>query len=421
MTLQVRLIDLVVAFSRALDHVSRAVSDHHIHVGYFAARLGERLGLDARDRCELLLSALLHDVGAISLKTGLDGLLFEQNADAHARAGWALIGTCPRLAAAGEVVLHHHAAWEDVADDLDGAKRLGAIVHLADRLDVQLRRSEPLAPQLTRAFTKLEPGRGRLFSPEHLDALRDMLDDPQVREGVEDPSIGLHSGPGARLEEEILDTEGVISFSNLFSLVIDSRSPFTATHSSGVAETARLLAMRAGLGHDVAQKVFVAGLLHDIGKLGVPLSILEKPGPLDAAEMCEMQLHAGRSKTILDAVPGFDEVSRWGALHHERLDGSGYPFGLRGDELEVPSRIIAVADVFTAIAEDRPYRRGMPLETACGVLRGQVRDGLLDGDLAGLLLNDIDEADCARRKAQARARSSFDEAYDICTRNSEDA
>lgn len=114
-------------------------------------------------------------------------------------------------------------------------------------------------------------------------------------------------------------------------------------------------------------------------------------------------------------------VSRWGALHHERLDGSGYPFGLRGDELEVPSRIIAVADVFTAIAEDRPYRRGMPLETACGVLRGQVRDGLLDGDLAGLLLNDIDEADCARRKAQARARSSFDEAYDICTRNSEDA
>ena len=109
MTLQVRLIDLVVAFSRALDHVSRAVSDHHIHVGYFAARLGERLGLDARDRCELLLSALLHDVGAISLKTGLDGLLFEQNADAHARAGWALIGTCPRLAAAGEVVLHHHA------------------------------------------------------------------------------------------------------------------------------------------------------------------------------------------------------------------------------------------------------------------------------------------------------------------------
>lgn len=421
MTLQVRLIDLVVAFSRALDHVSRAVADHHIHVGYIAARLGERLGLDDRDRCELLLAALLHDVGAISLKTGLDGLIFEQRADEHARAGWALIGTCPRLAAAGEIVLHHHDAWADAEPRLDRARRLGAIVHLADRVDVQFRRFEPLPPQVPKVLKRLEAGRGHLFAPEHLDALADMLHDPSVVKGIETPSARLDSGLGARYEDEMLDTGGVISFSNLFSLVIDSRSPFTATHSTGVAETARLLSLWAGMGEEVAQQVFVAGLLHDIGKLGVPLDILEKPAPLTPDEMVEMQRHAERSKSILDTVPGLEDVSRWGSLHHERMDGSGYPFGLKGHELTLPSRIIAVADVFTAIAEDRPYRRGMPLETACSVLRSQSRDGLLDGDLVALLLRNIDDADCARRKAQSRARSSFDEAYDICTRKREDA
>uniref|UniRef100_B8DRK0 Metal dependent phosphohydrolase n=1 Tax=Nitratidesulfovibrio vulgaris (strain DSM 19637 / Miyazaki F) TaxID=883 RepID=B8DRK0_NITV9 len=404
--LEVRLIDLTVAFSRALDLVSPAVAAHHVHVGFIAARLAERLGLPDRDRCELLLASLMHDAGAVPLKAALEGLVFEQDMDSHSRAGAVMLGTCPRLAEAARLVRHHHAPWCHGRKE-DGVPAIAHLIHLADRLVVQLRRDEDPARQFSRALKRLERGRSILFRPDALDALHDLTVDPDFAAGLRAPECHLHTGAGHRLEGEVLDADGIISFSALFSLVIDSRSPFTATHSSGVAETARLLARWAGFDGPQGKALYVAGLLHDIGKLGVPLDILEKPGRLDEQEMAGMRRHAAHSMDILASVPGFTSVATWGALHHERMDGSGYPYGLTGDDLPLPARIVAVADVFTAIAEDRPYRRGMPPEAARAVLRDQARDGKLDGGLVDLLLSRYEEMDDARRQAQERARHEF--------------
>ncbi len=405
--LEVRLIDLTVAFSRALDLVSPAVAAHHVHVGFIASRLAERLGMPDRDRCELLLASLMHDVGAVPLKAALEGLVFEQDMDSHSRAGAVMLRTCPRLAQAARLVRHHHAPWCHGRGE-DGVSATAHVIHLADRMDVQLRRGEDPARQFPRAMERLERGRSILFRPDALDALYDLTADPDFAAGLRAPECHLHTGAGARLEEETLDADGVISFSALFSLVVDSRSPFTATHSSGVAETARLLARWAGFDGPQAKSLYVAGLLHDIGKLGVSLDILEKPGRLDAAEMALMRRHAEHSMDILASVPGFAQVANWGALHHERMDGSGYPYGLTATDLPLPARIVAVADVFTAIAEDRPYRHGMPPDAARAVLRDQARDGKLDGELVDLLLSRYEEMDAARRQAQDRARHEFD-------------
>lgn len=416
MNLQVRLIDLIKAFSSALDLVSRAVADHHVHVGYLSARLGERLGLDPQRRSELLLAALLHDAGAISMNVALEGLDFERDVDAHARAGAALLSTCPRLARASQVVLLHHVPWRE----LDQSRRRdqdACIIHLADRADVQFKRGVPLAEQAERMLGRLEPGRGWLYASEHMDALRDVLLDPATAEGLQNPGAYLHTGPGERPENEVLDTDGIIAFSNLFSLIIDWRSPFTATHSTGVAETSRVLARWLGFSPDGAKVVYVAGLLHDIGKLGVPLDILEKPASLTAEELVEMQLHARRSLDILGGVPGLEQVALWGGQHHERLDGTGYPHGRKGDELDLATRIVAVADVFTAITEDRPYRKGMPYATAMSVLRTQARDGLLDGRVVEALLERFDEVDDVRRRSQTRARQEFDRVLAEFSRN----
>ena len=405
--LQVRLIDLTVAFSRALDLVSPAVASHHVHVGFIAARLAERLGLPDRDRCELLLASLMHDAGAVPLKAALEGLMFEQDMDAHSRAGSVMLGTCPRLADAAQLVRYHHEPWCH-GSDADAVPEAAHIIHMADRLDVQLRRGEDPAQQFPRALERLERGRSIMFRPEVLDALHDLTADPDFAAGLRAPECHLHTGAGERLEEETLDPDGIISFSSLFSLVIDSRSPFTATHSSGVAETARLLGRWAGFNGTQSKSLYVAGLLHDIGKLGVPLDILEKPGRLDDEEMRLMRRHAEHSMDILASVPGFTKVATWGALHHERMDGSGYPYGLAGDDLPLPARIVAVADVFTAIAEDRPYRGGMPPDAARAVLREQARDGKLDADLVDLLLSRYEDMDEARRQAQELARGEFD-------------
>ena len=136
-----------------------------------------------------------------------------------------------------------------------------------------------------------------------------------------------------------------------------------------------------GMGQDDLDTLFVAGMLHDIGKLGIPLALLEKPGQLTDEEFPKVKRHADLSRLWLDAVPGFERVSVWGGGHHERLDGKGYPLGLKGEEIPLPSRIMAIADVFTALTEDRPYRKGMTPPEALRIVKGMVKQGHLDGDL----------------------------------------
>ncbi|MFR0874782.1 MAG: HD-GYP domain-containing protein [Bilophila wadsworthia] len=120
-----------------------------------------------------------------------------------------------------------------------------------------------------------------------------------------------------------------------------------------------------------------------------------------------MKRHADLSRLWLDAVPGFERVSVWGGGHHERLDGKGYPLGLKGEEIPLPSRIMAIADVFTALTEDRPYRKGMAPPEALRIVKGMVKQGHLDGDLSRLLCDHADELDAVRASSQAEARRAF--------------
>ena len=115
----------------------------------------------------------------------------------------------------------------------------------------------------------------------------------------------------------------------------------------------------------------LAGLLHDIGKLGVSNRILEKPGRLDDAERREIELHPLHTWEILSRVEAFAAFARTAAVHHEKLDGSGYPWGLTAPELDSPSRVLAVADIYEALTADRPYRAGMTVERALSILRSE--------------------------------------------------
>jgi HD-GYP domain-containing protein (c-di-GMP phosphodiesterase class II) len=144
-----------------------------------------------------------------------------------------------------------------------------------------------------------------------------------------------------------------------FALVIDAKSPFTFRHSERVAELAvgagRLLGLDAAELRDVRRM----GLLHDIGKLAVSNRILDKPGPLNDAERRLVAAHPAHTAAILARIPRFRELAATAAAHHEKLDGSGYHLGLRGDELSPAARLLAVADIFEALTADRPYRAAL--------------------------------------------------------------
>jgi HD-GYP domain-containing protein (c-di-GMP phosphodiesterase class II) len=172
--------------------------------------------------------------------------------------------------------------------------------------------------------------------------------------------------PSDRVVE--VDEEGLDGVSRAFADIIDAKSPFTYRHSTRVADVARLVAARCGLDAAEQRRIYRAGLLHDIGKLGVSNLILDKNGPLTPAERESVEQHPRYSLEILQRVSAFSGFALTAALHHEKLDGSGYPWGVDANGLDLPARILAVSDVYDALSSDRPYRKGMDEPSITAIL-----------------------------------------------------
>ena len=158
----------------------------------------------------------------------------------------------------------------------------------------------------------------------------------------------------------LLDDSYLDDIAAAFAEVIDAKSPFTRGHSERVTLFADMIGQRLGLNEPKRRQLKRAASLHDIGKLGVSNSVLDKPGKLDDAEWNDMRMHPVYSEQILSRAAAFADLARIGGGHHERLDGKGYPRGLKGDEIDLETRIVTVADIFDALSADRPYRAAMP-------------------------------------------------------------
>ena len=165
-----------------------------------------------------------------------------------------------------------------------------------------------------------------------------------------------------------VDADGLDIVCRAFADIIDAKSPFTYRHSTRVADVAREVARKCGLDEAEQRRIYRAGLLHDIGKLGISNTILDKAGPMTPDERTLMEMHPRYSLQILERVTAFRRFAWTAALHHEKLDGSGYPFGATADSLDLPARILVVSDIYDALTSDRPYRRGMSEQEAGAIL-----------------------------------------------------
>jgi putative nucleotidyltransferase with HDIG domain len=155
-----------------------------------------------------------------------------------------------------------------------------------------------------------------------------------------------------------------LSFATALVATLDARDRYTAGHSAAVAIYARDIARRMGLSDERQELVHLSGLVHDIGKIGLPAGLLEKPGPLSLDERRQMEQHSEIGERILRNVDDYAEIADIVRSHHERIDGMGYPDGLRGHDIPLLSRIIGVADAYDAMTSDRPYREALPSRVA---------------------------------------------------------
>ncbi|HYD94597.1 MAG TPA: HD domain-containing phosphohydrolase [Noviherbaspirillum sp.] len=408
-SIDVRFFDVILCISRALDLLSPEISDHHLRVAYVAVRIAEEMGFDLAAKQDVVVAGALHDVGAVSSAlrmslqdysraggAGEGGVL--DDVHRHGYDGYLLLRDFPPFAQAADAVRYHHVEWNfKRGSEFAGAPvPLGShILHLADRIAVLPRARQNVLEQSDVISRKAMQDKHRRYHPGVAEAFGNVaaseafwldLVSPHKEEIIR-ARFGHHN--------MVLGLDELYELAKLFARIIDFRSPYTAIHSSMVAARSQHIAQLLGMPPRQTRLIGIAGFLHDLGKLAVPAEILDKPARLTPAEMFVVKQHPYYTHRILSLVPGLEEVNTYASMHHERLDGGGYPF--RHRMIPLGARIIAVADVLTAISEERPYRRGMKRTEALAVLDGFVKDGALDGEIVSLVRVHFEELIASRQ------------------------
>jgi putative nucleotidyltransferase with HDIG domain len=421
---QVRTSDLLGALTYALDLTEGQPPGHVLRSCLIGMRLGEQLSLGTDELSALFWGLLLKDAGCSSNASRIHALLDADDQRVKralktvdwtrfsARARYALDvavpgrGTAARLRRVawlarqgdvqGELVSLRCERGADIAlllgmpdatadairaldEHWDGKGRPRGLQHESIPL---LARIMCLAQSVevfhaaggrAAALTMARGRSGRWFDPQVVAALEALLDDDALWAAMTAPLpdlerlVALHEPP-ERLR--VATTEEIDRLVAAFAGIIDAKSSYTFRHSERVAALAVRIGSALGVGGEDLEQLRRAGLLHDIGKLALPNRILDHPGELSPDERAAVHEHPRHTARILGRVPVLSPVAATAAAHHERLDGSGYPDGLRGDAIDRPTRILAVADVFEALTADRPYRPALPDAEALDILRG---------------------------------------------------
>jgi len=411
---------LLSGLSMALDLTEGQLPGHALRTCFLAMHLADDLGLSVADRGALFYGAFLKDAGCSSNAAAITRIFGADDIEAKRRQSTIessllayaafTIRTIPsseplprkvrRLISLGIHGQREHRQIEQLRCERGAAiarkagfddEVAGAILDLHEHWDGSgdprgLKGAEihPLARILAacqgldifltmqgreRAVEVMAERVGTWYDPDIAEALLDACAHGRLDELAAPDLIGrtMALEPGAHIRTS--DDADIDRISLAFADIVDAKSPFTGTHSSRVADIAEGLAARMGMPAPEVVNVRRAGLLHDLGKLGVPNTVLDKPGRLDASEMEVIRRHPELTLTILDTIPTFHDVAELAACHHERLDGTGYFRGMTAPELALGARIVAVADVFEAMTADRPYRAAMPVAQALGIMR----------------------------------------------------
>ena len=392
---------VVFSLSDALDLVGVDDVLHGKRVGMMAAHLAALLGEDEAQVAEIYDAGLLHDCGVSSTRVHrclVDSLDWQGSFD-HCQRGYDLLRECSLLAHLSDYVLLHHWHWNvslPVSPKAPSPKirQMANLLFLVDRVDA-LAAEHHAERKLLHARASIRQRileqRGVMFDPVLVDLFLDVsaaeafwlqMDAANVQYDLMDRAMQ----PAHRSVEWFQLRELAL----FFARIVDAKSPFTVEHSEGVGRLAAYLGKVAGLDAAACDRLELAGLLHDIGKLRIPDEILEKQGSLDEREREIMMSHSFETYQILKRTPGLAQIAELAAFHHERLNGHGYPFHTNAAKITPEMRIIQVADVFQALAQRRPYRAPMAIPQILAELRHMVADDSLDPVIFALVESDAE-------------------------------
>jgi HD-GYP domain-containing protein (c-di-GMP phosphodiesterase class II) len=268
-------------------------------------------------------------------------------------------------------------------EEIPMAARIIAISQLTDAFRTMRSPKETVSVLKERSGTALDPAL--------VDVQLGLLQDAEYLQGLDDPGI---DGWIAQMDplDRTVSTERarITDIATAFGEVVDIKSRFTATHSTNVARSAVNIGRQLGLEGDGLWHLELAGQLHDIGKLNVPTTTLNKEGKLTSEEWDQIRRHPADTRRVMVSTDLFAPLADLAANHHEKLDGSGYPLGLRAEDLSLAERILAVADIHDALSAERPYRAPMAQETVATILN-EMAEPKLDAEVVAALLETLRE------------------------------
>jgi HD-GYP domain-containing protein (c-di-GMP phosphodiesterase class II) len=366
---------LISAIAFALDIDEGQKLYHAWRVSIFGAELAKMML--AEERKDVFYACLLHDIGGIGFSDHIIHYLLKEEIPkdpavlAHPLIGAEIVIQIPNMDKAAKFILNHH-EWYNGRGYPLGRQReeipLGAqIINISDHIDMLIR--NVTAPSPEDVIKAVNGWRERQFSSALSDCAIEMLKKNTLYEEALDPNRI------AELFEAVRNDTGIISMPagvdaigiacEVFSQLIDTKHHYTIGHSKRVSRASLLIGLDMGLTHDELTKIKWAGLLHDVGKLGISRKLLDKPGRLTPEEYELMKSHSVLTREILEMITDFKEISVMASADHERYDGKGYPYGLKGEEVSTGARIITLVDAFDAMTSDRSYRRAMSADEAC--------------------------------------------------------
>jgi HD-GYP domain-containing protein (c-di-GMP phosphodiesterase class II) len=400
MTIETDLRHVIYALSDALDMVGVDDIEHGKRVGIMAAECLRRTGATDDEVVFMFDLGMLHDVGVSSTQTHRN-LVREfdwTGSQEHCLIGAQRLSGFVPLAAMAEPVRYHHTRWEALLEQHINPviARQANLIFMADRVDVMAApyyEDGSVYLHVNEIRRQLLDRAGSYFSPDLVALFLDASASDAFWLMLDHRAIG-------RYLQDMLDRRPVCQTSmtelrllaQIFADIVDAKSIFTARHSLGVAGLSRFLGERMGVDADHCDKLEIAGLLHDLGKLRVPDEILDKPGKLDDRERRIINTHSFETYQILRHIQGFEDITSWASCHHEEPGGHGYPFHLMGESLPLEARILRVADIFQAMVQRRPYRQGLSASEAYCFMKSLAEQGRVDREVVRVISNHLDAA-----------------------------
>ena len=371
---------------RILSELNGQIVDHGERMAYMYLKMTQYRNIPDSGHVEnMMLAYFAHDIGAYKTEKFLDLLSFDvKNTLEHCIYGYLFMKYFSPVGDDAEAILYHHTVYADRAKYNSTRLDDGILMHLLDRADI-LNMKGDSAEDIVRV---LEKGAGSNFNPQDVEDFIKADEKYHIIESLKDGTYKVDVMN--YLDDEDRTARLVGPIVDMLAYEVDFLSEQTVVHTITLTILAEILGRKLGLSDEEIWETRAAARIHDLGKIKIPISILEKAGRLTPEEFAVMKKHILYTEIIIgDIVPR--KIVRIAVRHHERLDGTGYPRGLTGKELTVQERLLAVADMASALMQRRSYKEAMDKQTVVSILSDEADRGRLDADIVNTLIEDYDE------------------------------